>query len=276
MARALLFLLPAISCSSVAASTAFAGLQRSTHAKSLTESTIGTSLAATASNTTNWVVTLDYETSDCSDSAVYLIAAPGCSDTSLHNFSDCREYDGDETSSLADDATVKRYSDECATDLSAYADEAFANQEYLRFDVFNQIDCTEYLYTNAFVLDGVCHSTLLVDNITFEETIIQGQVNTLHANGSVTRRVYSTGDCSGEITGSWEFNKSLIESGACVPDSGFGTVFSTNADLSKADSGADGQEASSQGDAGSDNNAVDIRAQLPRIAVILLIASLIM
>lgn len=253
-------------------------------------------MAATASDVANWSISLLYETEDCSDAPVFLIATPECVEFLSDEISKCQQDLDEDTSNLGTNASIIRQTHECTSDLSSYVDETFGEQTYVRVDIFSGEDCLEYVVSNAFPVDGLCHSNVVSQA---GEVAVAGQINTLHPNESVTRSFYSTGDCSDEPTEVWELNQSSLASGECQQ----GSIVSTNAGLSEADSGSDsqqansqgepgsgsddpqsssqgeagsdGQQASSQGEAGSNSQSTGARAALEVGVVLLLVASLI-
>lgn len=211
---------------------------------------VGTEDAAAS----EWLITSNYESATCSSPPAHVVVSPDCTASGSAN-AECLDFETSSSSSVAGEATIKWQASECSTNLTTSLDELFGENTYLRYDYFNDTDCTSsgYVLTHVFLVDGKCHSA--IDDSPYS---IQGTVNTLQQNGSITRTIYNNGDCTGEVYMSWEFNKTLLESAACIMPN----IMSTNADLS----GIASESSASDGNSAAGGSASDSAGATGRLS----------
>lgn len=196
-----------------------------------------------------WDVSGHYNEADCSGTPVLVIAFPECWSSSMSNDSECTMLDYGVNGSLSEQVPDEYYSVGCATDLASYLDEAFSDQVYLRLDFYNTTNCTNSVsvISNALIVDGLCHASLIVDG-TIDDVVISANLATLNANGSVTIRQFGTADCSGGQPSVTTVPRELLVTNECYEQ----VRAYTNADLGDGETVEDGEDSVAAGGGGSD------------------------
>lgn len=155
-----------------------------------------------------------YESANCTDVPVMVIAENECTFQSSYEDDGCLFLGDSGSSSEESEDTVLGAIAYCAADLPSTLDELYDDQAYLRVDYYVDSNCSELLNTNVFVADGVCHAMNYVDGNTGEYGILS-KITTIWDNGTASISWYNGSDCTGATTYTLTYTKEQLSASAC-------------------------------------------------------------
>lgn len=169
-----------------------------------------------------------FESSDCSGTTTLAIATADCYSASYYDDVCYLANYFEASSSLLNKVPYSHYQESCTTDLKTFADDAFGDQVYVRYDYFDSYDCSGYIGSNILIADGECHSMIQFDD-NYEAIAVSFKV-TVNPNGTISYDYYydSTG-CNGAPDSYFFATKEMLSINAC-DDSWYMKVY-TNLDV---------------------------------------------
>lgn len=150
---------------------------------------------------------MDFETKDCNDAPLFVLATPDCATVGFDVSPGCYQDDLELDSSLAGDTTVVRHGFACVANLTEYIDETYGAQTYVRIDNYNSTGCMDWVSTNVYLADGLCHSMLQVSSET-NETFIESYRTIVSADGGISLNNYNSANCNEH----WEYSATSYSS----------------------------------------------------------------
>lgn len=139
-----------------------------------------------------WSVMAQFTSSNCSDAPREVISFNNqCNSPLINSLCYFGGFDEDDKGKVP----YAYYEDACTASLQDYVEDKFAGMPYVRFDYFDDVNCSEFRVTTVWLADGKCHTGYYPRS--YYNTVVSTLVG-VEADGSIKYEEYQSDNCSGD------------------------------------------------------------------------------